>query len=223
VPRFAVVERTGTAAAFHARGVPEDARPEIWVHHVTRPAVVLGSSQREEVLDRSACRRAGVEIVRRRSGGGAVLLVPGDVAWLDVIVPRDGPGWHEDIHRPMVWLGGMLAEALRDVGAPGTTWHGSLTVHRGKMRSTRWSSTVCFDGLGPGELVSDGAKVVGMSQRRTRHAARLQCSWYSRYDPTKLLALLAEQWRPPLAELAPVGTLPAGLAGPVARRLAQIA
>ena len=34
-----------------------------------------------------ACAAPGVEVVRRRSGGGAVLLVPGEVVWFDVVVP----------------------------------------------------------------------------------------------------------------------------------------
>ena len=56
---------------------------------VDRPALVLGSTQRAEVVDERACADAGVEVVRRRSGGGAVLLEPGAVVWFDVVVPAD--------------------------------------------------------------------------------------------------------------------------------------
>ena len=36
---------------------------------------------------------------------------------------------------------------------------------------TRWSSLVCFGGVGAGEVTVDGRKVVGLAQRRTRHGA----------------------------------------------------
>ena len=87
-----------------------------------------------------------------------------------------------------------------------------LGVHRGAMRSTTWSRLVCFDGLGPGEVTSRGAKVVGVSQRRTRLAARFQTSLYLRYDPDRLVALLARAVRPSAAELATVATVDAAAA-----------
>ncbi len=79
------------------------------------------------------------------------------------------------------------------------------------MRSTTWSRLVCFDGLGPGEVTSRGAKVVGVSQRRTRLAARFQTSLYLRHDPARLVALLAPP-RPSATDLAPVATVAADAA-----------
>jgi lipoate---protein ligase len=190
-----------SAGEFHARVVPEPAEREVWWHEVTEPALVLGSSQSMEVVDRSACEQAGVDVVRRRSGGGAVLLVPDQVTWLDVIVPAGAPGWSEDVFGPMIWLGRHLAaviEALID---------GVVTIHESAMVSTTWSRTVCFDGLGAGEVLLDGRKLVGISQRRTRRFARLQCCWYSAYDPGGLVELLVPEHRPPLGALSPVATL----------------
>ena len=59
-----------------------------------------------------ACRRAGVDVVRRRSGGGAVLLRPGEVTWIDVIVPAGTLAGPTDVHAPMVWLGQLLGRAF---------------------------------------------------------------------------------------------------------------
>jgi lipoate-protein ligase A len=59
------------------------------------------------------------------------------------------------------------------------------------MRSTPWSASVCFAGLGPGEVTVDGRKVVGLSQRRTREAALFQCCAALRWEPERLLDLLA--------------------------------
>lgn len=213
--RYTVVRSRSSASEFHARGIPDPARPEIWRHDITAPALVLGSSQRDEIVDREACRRAGVDVVRRRSGGGAVLLIPGEVTWIDVIIPRGGPGWATDIHTPMHWLGGHLAAIIASFPEPGGGL-GEVTVHSGAVVATPWSATVCFDGIGAGEVLLDGAKLVGISQRRTREAARLQCCWYSHHDPTALTALLADPHRPPPAELRPVATLSPATAAAVA-------
>ncbi len=213
---YDLVVAESTAAEFHARSVPEPARPEIWLHGITRPALVLGSTQSPDLVDHDACRAAGVDVVRRRSGGGAVLLVPGDVAWIDVIVPRGAAGWADDVHGPMVWLGRGLETALGALGV------GGVGVHEGKLRSTPWSALVCFDGLGPGEVLVGGHKLIGMSQRRTRGWARLQCCWYSRHDHADLVALLAADVRPPPDHLGPVATLPGAVGARLPDALREI-
>lgn len=205
---YELVERAGTAAELHALGLPAPMRAQLWWHRVTAPALVLGSTQRDDVVDLDACAAAGVAVVRRRSGGGAVLLRPGEVAWLDVILPAGAPGWAADVHAPMRWIGALLAGAVRTVLDGGA----AVTFNEGAMRPTAWSSTVCFDGVGPGEVLVGGEKLIGISQRRSRSAARLQCSWYHRHDHRDLLGLLAAATRPPIAALQPVATLPADTA-----------
>lgn len=176
---------TGSAAAFHAR--PLDAVPARAVHvwTVDRPALVLGSAQPDTDVDAAACAAAGVEVVRRRSGGGAVLLDPGAAVWVDVELPRGDDLWDDDVGRAAWWLGERWCAAVR-----ATT--GAGAVHRGGMVATPWSRLVCFAGLGPGE-VTDGAgrKVVGISQRRTRAGARFQCAVPLAWDPVRLASLLA--------------------------------
>jgi lipoate-protein ligase A len=145
---------------------------------------VLGSTQRDDVADRSALGIAGVELVRRRSGGGAVLLVPGDSLWVDVVVPRDDPLWEDDVSRAARWLGRTWAGALGGLGLP-------ATAHEGGLVRTRWSSLVCFAGRAPGEAVVAGRKAVGVASRRTRAGARFQCGLGRSWDPAPLLDLLA--------------------------------
>ncbi len=141
--------------------------------------------------------RAGIDIdvVRRRSGGGAVLVVPGEVLWIDVIVPSGDPLWADDVGRAFHWLGDVWAAALAERGIEGE-------VHKGPLVRTPWSAAVCFAGLGPGEVTVDGKKVVGISQRRTRAAARFQCAALGRWDPGGLAALLVDVPASELAEVA---------------------
>lgn len=212
---YRLLRSSSTAREFHARDVPVPAAPEIWFPEVTTPALVLGSTQSDAVVDHEACRLAGVAVVRRRSGGGAVLLRPGEVTWVDVIVPRGATGWSDDIHGPMVWLGRHLADAFAEA-LP----RRSFTAHAGPMETTPWSSLVCFDGIGAGEVLVDGVKLIGISQRRTRDAARLQCCWYSRHDASDLVALLAPEGRPEVGDLRPVAVVSDELARAVPALLA---
>jgi lipoate-protein ligase A len=180
-----VVRHHEPAAAFHARAVPEAASRSVWVCEATGPALVLGSAQPDGVVDATAPAAAGVDVVRRRSGGGAVLVVPGDLLWVDVVVPAADPLWEPDVGRAFHWLGETWAAALRELGVAGQ-------VHRGALVRRAWSDLVCFAGLGPGEVTTpDGTKVVGISQRRTRAGARFQCAALATWDPAALVALLA--------------------------------
>lgn len=181
-----MIERhRGSAASFHGREVPVDGSVHVWSFDVAVPALALGSSQADGVVDLEACRRAGVEVVRRRSGGGAVLLIPGRVVWVDVVLPAGHARWDADVGRATWWLGEAWAEVLSHLGVAGAE------VHRGGMRSTRWSPLVCFAGLGPGEVVVAGDKLVGISQRRTRATVRFQCALALSDVTEQLVTLLA--------------------------------
>ena len=180
---WAVDRLTGSAADLHARPFDPPVQRRLVVLDVTGVALVLGSTQRETEVDTDALGRRGVELVRRRSGGGAVLLAPGETLWVDVELPRDDPRWDDDVGRAFHWLGHAWADALEELG---TTCH----VHAGPLRETRLSRAICFAGLGPGEVTVDGRKVVGISQRRTRDGARFQCVVHRRWDPATVLELL---------------------------------
>lgn len=153
---------------------------------VDRPTLVLGSSQPDGVVDWDAVTAGGVDVVRRRSGGSAVLVERTSAVWLDVSLPRADPRWDDDVGRAFHWLGEAWVAALRVVApAEGWAWHG------GPLQPSPWSPLVCFAGLGPGEVTLDGRKVVGMSQRRTRQGALFQCCALLAWDPLPVLDLLA--------------------------------
>ena len=165
-------------SASHARPLPAAPTRSIWVFEPTVPALVLGSAQRVDVPP------GAVEVVRRRSGGGAVLVVPGEVLWIDVLLPAGDPLWEDDVGHAFGWLGAVWAAALASLGV-------ATTVHQGAMRRSPWSDTVCFAGVGPGELLNQrGEKVLGMAQRRTRSAARFQCVALTRWDADAVTGML---------------------------------
>jgi lipoate---protein ligase len=176
--------RRGSAAELHGHTPSSPHRSAEW-YEVERPALVLGSAQRDDVVDGDACAAAGLDVVRRRSGGGVVLVVPGETMWLDVVVPRGDSLWVDDVAQAMWWLGEVWCDALAAVGVEGAA------VHRGGLMHTEWSRLVCFDGLGAGEVVIGGRKAVGISQRRTREWVRLQSSMHLAWRPEVLVSCLA--------------------------------
>ncbi len=84
---------------------------------------------------------------------------------------------------------------------------GAGSVHDGPLVTTPWSRTICFDGIGPGEVLVEGAKLIGISQRRTRDAARFQVCVHTSYDPAALPALLRAAGRPSVDDLRPVAVI----------------
>ena len=78
----------------------------------------------------------------------------------------------------------------------------TAVVHRGRLQQTQWSADVCFAGTGPGEVLVGDAKLVGISQRRTREAARFQTMVHLRWRPDVVASLVAAS--PSVDELAPL-------------------
>jgi len=167
---------------------------------VGRGAVVLGSTQDRAVIDEERAEAAGIDVVRRSTGGGAVLVAPGAQVWLDVWVPRRHQLWDDDIIRAAIWLGEVWAGALESLGSD------PLSVHRGPATHGALSDLICFAGLGPGEVRGTdvkttaatiderkimGRKVMGLAQRRTASGARFHTSAPLQWDPGLLSTLFS--------------------------------
>lgn len=169
----------GTAGEFHALDLACDRA--VWLCEPSAPALVLGSTQPEDIIDREAAAALGLEVARRRSGGGVVFVDPTESIWIDVTIPRGDPLWVEDVSASMIWLGEAFVDALRG-------WM-TGTTYPGPFRQGAHGRDVCFAGLSPGEVLAATVdrdvdrKVVGISQRRGREGARFQCLLYRRWQP----------------------------------------
>jgi lipoate-protein ligase A len=79
------------------------ARPVVRCWMAAKPTVVVGSSSHvDQEVDREACAVAGVDILRRPSGGLTVLLGPGCLMWSVIIPCPAGPPPVEQIHRGLL-------------------------------------------------------------------------------------------------------------------------
>ncbi len=172
------------ADALHAIGIPDVVDRTVRVCVPAKEALVLGSAQPESDVNVDAAQSLGVDVVRRRSGGGSVLVNDDDIVWIDVLLPRNDALWNDDVEQAFFWLGDVWADVLERMGVD------DVRVHRASLVKSQWTRTVCFAGLGPGEVTSRNKKLVGISQRRTRAGALFQCSLYKRFDAPRLVSLL---------------------------------
>lgn len=159
---------------------------------VTRSALVLGSNQTFEDVDIQVLNRLSAELVVRKSGGGAVFLSPDGQLWVDIAIPKDDQLYDEDISKSFHVIGEIFFGLLSDFGVH------NLAMHTGRLVGGQLSKKICFAGLGPGEITCEGAKVVGMSQRRTSLGAVFQCTVYVKYPFEELHELLREVNAPSL-------------------------
>ena len=167
-----------SAEAVHSRELP--AERAIWRASISESAVVLGSKQNLDIVNQLACQPDGMSVVRRRSGGGVVVLQADAHLWIDFVVPRDDELWRDDVGEAMWWVGELWADALAKCEIADRD---QLRVHRGGLERSALSDLICFGGLGPGEVTLHGQKVVGISQRRTREMARFQCVVHQHWSP----------------------------------------
>lgn len=181
--RWSVEHLVATAAEVHGRELAADAGPAVWVIEATDKALVLGSAQQMGDVDLDEAGRGGIDVVRRRSGGGAVLVDAADVVWIDVVIGRDDPLWQDDVGLGALWLGEVWCRVLAGLGH-------DAEMHRAPMGRDSLARVACFVGRAPGEVLLGGRKVVGVSQRRTRHWVRMQCACLLRWDGATLVDLL---------------------------------
>lgn len=145
-------------------------------------ALVLGSSQSEDVLDPSDCE---VTRVRRRRGGGGIVLVAPDDLWVDWWIPVGDTRWRADSRESSQLVGEWWRDALS------ARLGGELEIHQGGLEGVVAHRVVCFAGRGPGEVFWSGLKVVGVTQWRVREGVFLSSIVPSRAARSILDCLVA--------------------------------
>lgn len=210
---FAVSWTNGTATELIGSLPADPGERFVRICDVTDRAVVLGSSQPLEVVSASLTAAAGVSVVRRRAGGGAVYVGPGEQLWADLFVPAGDPLHETDVGVAFYWLGDVFAEVIGHVSARLTHEPDEIgrivekdpaladqrerlgerfrtSVHKGALITTPWSRLMCFCGLGAGEVLLGNDKVLGLAQRRTRAGAWLHAMVPCVFKPRDLVDLL---------------------------------
>ena len=130
----------------------------------THPTLSLGFSQEAEaVVDLDFCRLNGIDIVRRPTGGKAVLhhheltysVISNDPSFFPIA----------DISKTYCRIADALQRGLRTLGIETT-----LAKSRGRSTRTGPLATACFALSNHFELLWQNRKLVGSAQRRTKTA-----------------------------------------------------
>ncbi|MSO47802.1 MAG: lipoate--protein ligase family protein [Thermoleophilia bacterium] len=130
---------------------------------VSPPALVLGSAQSE------ADAATEMEVVRRGTGGGAVLCDEG-VLLIDLAVPAGHALSPENVTEAYRPLGEAVHHALVGLGVDCRTVGVAEARAMDDARKAA-ARRACWAGLSPYEVVlGDGRKLVGLAQRRRRGA-----------------------------------------------------
>jgi lipoate-protein ligase A len=125
------------------------------------PAVSLGYGQPLDArIDLEAARALGVDVVRRPTGGSAILHEGPDLELTYSVVARDGDfAGADDLLESYRFIGQALLAGLRDLGVPA-----NLVPARPSPAASM--PAFCFARTASYELEVSGRKLVGSAQRR---------------------------------------------------------
>ncbi|WP_241498792.1 lipoate--protein ligase family protein [Fervidobacterium thailandense] len=120
-----------------------------------RPTLSLGKHQDDSDLDLEYVRSNGFDVVRRPSGGRAVLHW--DEITYAVLVPRSSELFGTSVLELYKLISELIVEGLREQGYP-------VEIIDGRRKAL---TSVCFQVPSSYEIVLNGVKVVGSAQTRT--------------------------------------------------------
>ena len=131
-------------------------------------------------VDEEACLAAGIDIIRRPTGGRAVLHQ--HELTYSVIAPEHDPHVSGTVTQSYLKISQALLTGLKAVGVP------AEMVACGGLNKA--SSSACFDAPSWYELVVDGRKLVGSAQVRKEGMLLQHGSILLHFDPDLLFRLL---------------------------------
>jgi len=163
------------------------------------PTLSLGYAQRCDGINLTACRASMVTLIRRPTGGRAVLHRQ-DLTY-SLILPLRPPWATCSIAESYRLINRCLRRGLEMLGVKASIWPRSTVAH-GAL------TPFCFPTIARDEIVVDGKKVIGSAQRRFPAGLLQQGSILLDFDPGGILALVCDRERAAAARaLVTVGSL----------------
>ena len=144
-----------------------------------RPACVsLGRAQTEADVDGDLARAWGIDVVRRATGGGAILHNEEEVTYA-VVLPLDHHGLPRDITASFATISAPIVEALRHLGLPAEI--------ESVPDNTR--ETLCYVRRQGTNVMVRGRKISGGAQRRSDRAVLQHGTVIVRRDEDRMARL----------------------------------
>ncbi len=123
------------------------------------PCLSLGRAQKASDVDRDALRAAGFDLVRRPTGGKAILHA--DELTYSVVAPQEEPRVTGGVVESYRRLSAGLVRGLERLGVPNLVADQQAEGHRPE-------GPVCFEVPSDYEITIGGRKLVGSAQMRSR-------------------------------------------------------
>jgi lipoate-protein ligase A len=160
--------------------------------------LVLGLSQKQDLLNPAAIASLNMPIYHRRAGGTAVLVGP-HLLDLDIILPSSHPLLQTDIVESYRWLGDTWVTALhhlhiasRTVAPEEAHLQQALRKQPATSAYEQLMNRACYGSLSPYEVVVGTKKVLGLCMIRRRNATLLQAGIVLHWETMQLAQLLGQ-------------------------------
>jgi lipoate-protein ligase A len=118
----------------------------------------IGRSQRLSDVNVEAATSMGWCVVRRPTGGGALVHPEGGEVTYSVVLPTTYPGMPEGVEESAAWIASAIAKALKSLGIPAEV----------KPTPYRRGVSLCYARGGSSSVYVHGVRVSGSAQLRTR-------------------------------------------------------
>lgn len=144
---------------------PENSPPILRLYGWQPPAFSYGKFQHPgETLSLSQCRAAGVQVVRRITGGG--LLYHGEELTYSLVCPAGFVAAARGVKNAFFYLTSFLVDFYRRLGLDALY---ATDYYRG-ARQLGGRSALCFAGTESCDILIKGRKIGGNAQRRLKNA-----------------------------------------------------
>jgi lipoate-protein ligase A len=163
-----------------ARAQAGEAMPALRLYTWRPPAVSLGRFQKiETAVNAEVCKERGIDIVRRITGGRAVLHHR-ELTY-SIIARTDNPLFPPDVRGTYKVIAAGLLAGLKNLGI-----HAEM-VSRSNRHAAQVKKDIkapsCFSSPSWYEIIVNGKKIVGSAQRRVTGAFLQHGSILIQYDP----------------------------------------
>jgi lipoate-protein ligase A len=176
-------ENMAVDEAVFRENIRKKAPPTLRFYGWRTPALSIGYFQDyEKEVDREACRKFGVDIIRRPTGGKAVLHEQ-ELTYA-VIAGADSALFPPDILKTYRVISGCIAEGLAGVGIRAEMKAEGRHSPDGRLRSA------CFSFPSRYELLVGGRKICGSAQMRSHGVFLQHGALLMAFDPLRTCAVM---------------------------------
>lgn len=130
------------------------AKPTLRFYSWVNPTITIGKYQDIKNIDLEACKQKGIEVVKRPTGGRAVLHLPSEITYS--VIAGGRAGFPSSIAKSYAYICRPLSETLRYLGIKPVNM----------LRKQGVVTTLCYLSTSLADIAVDNKKIIGSAQFR---------------------------------------------------------